>query len=1161
MNSIRNRRAVRASLFLSAAGIGLLATPAFAQSGPLDPGSAVLEAQSGAMPVSDLNVDAAELDPQIVIGYPGTPTTAIDPNNVTGVGQMIVDNQNGTIGLCTGTLINPRTVIFAAHCVNSRAATAYGSPSGGTAIGFGFNSNNNQAGNSAFGIWLNGNSTNAKYASSAARNMFNVSQVFYNSRSTEADANGFLYADVATAVLDTPAAGIPTWAMLFSPLPNPGTIGANGTGYHVTIEGYGRNGTGDTGSVNGVDYRRRIADNMLGALTSLNVFEQFLFGPGGATNNPQNLYWIDFDDPRRFTTGGDPRDFNAFRDNAQANEGITASGDSGGPLILDTTYARQLVIGVLSGGYTRFFSGAPANGYGTASFYQPLYLYWDWIAANNPYHYVGAVAGDGSWTDPTHWVSKVDPNYYVLSGGNLVNGVPTNPGGTTVDTSGQFGQICFQSGGVSDCYDTATGQEIVEVRPKGTGDIGDTNGGGLTVGVDTLDLASTAIADGSATDAAASVGTSLFAKVEDPSAQADGSVTAQALPTATLTNGLPGATNFVPNNSDGNRATGVAAQYFDVTLSATGTTTLSSAVTIDNLTLNGAGAGLTITSAGSLTSLMNVSQITGTMRVDGQLTSKGDYMIVAGGLSGTGQINAPYVTNVAGVISPGTSTTVGTLTFNGNLVLGSGTGYIVNLANGASDLIAVKKVNGTSGVASVGGVLQISYTSALRAGQSYTILSAEGGRSGTFATPSAISAILTPTLSYTTNAVVLNIAAGSYTNVVSPSNPIAYAYAQLLDQNRSRASSYDGLYGPLDLQNASTILSTLNGLAPAVESTVQTLGIAAVDSNATFIRNRMQSLDPRDMGGTLARYGQPVQVAAVGLSSFATNVKTDMTQPSMVQEGALPEDVSAFVSGGYLTGDGAAMTGVGGRDSFNGWYVGGGIEVATGENGFIGFAFNYSDLDGTASLPGQTVKSSSLQGTLYAKSMMGGLTVDAQLTAGAVGANSKRVVNFLGTPYTLAAKDNALVISSEVGIGADLGSETFSIAPRVAARATQIGFGSALETGGPMALNVQRPKYTSLQGRAGLTLSTKSGGVRPFLTGTYVHEFQDQPNSVGANLVGGIGGGTRFALNGQDKDWGEISGGLTMKTGSVDLSIAADTTVSRSDLSAQTYRGSVTFHF
>lgn len=98
------------------------------------PSAAIVPQQRGPITV-------AAPQPEILIANPGTPTTARDPVNITGIGQMLINNGNGTIGLCTGTLINPRTVLFAAHCVNSRAATAYGAGSGGTPIAFGFETN------------------------------------------------------------------------------------------------------------------------------------------------------------------------------------------------------------------------------------------------------------------------------------------------------------------------------------------------------------------------------------------------------------------------------------------------------------------------------------------------------------------------------------------------------------------------------------------------------------------------------------------------------------------------------------------------------------------------------------------------------------------------------------------------------------------------------------------------------------------------------------------------------------------------------------------------------------------------------------------------------------------------------------------------------------
>ncbi len=1163
-------RTTRANLLLSAAGFGLcaIAAPALANDGTtagprIDSAGASLDAH-GSRPDAAIDIahapgaaltqsgyvspDEAEDTPQITINNGFTPVQAYDPVNVTGIGQIITDSGGGFIGTCTGTLINPRTIIFAAHCVNTRAATAYGANSGGVGVGVGFETNTraNAAGQTDELVrWLLGGTGGAgRFQSNTTQHFYNINQVFYDPRSLNAASctsatSCFLEADVATAVLDTPAAGVPTWALLFSPLPTPGAIDpATGTGYHVNIGGYGSFGTGTTGAASSGNFRRRAAENMLGALVSLNTRNEFLFGTAGSPSRPQQLYFLDFDDPARGTATANTRDFNGFRDNALPREGLTGPGDSGGPLILDRAFSKQVVIGVLSGGST-FFGGQPGGSYGTQSFYQPLFLYWDWIVANNPYRYVTAVAGNRNWEDGAAWVTELDPNYQIITGGQLVNGLPTHLGGANSGNAQEFGELCFESPNTSpnpssECYNLATGVFTSNLptgaTESGAPEIANVTGSyGLVAGLD--------------------------------QAQATPGYTDTAAPAPTLANGLPGATGFTPNNVNGVRTTGQIGRYYDVTLRNTGVVTLNSAVTIDRFSIMGATSQLTIASGASLTSLMEIRQNTGTIVNNGTLASSGDYLLLSGLLTGSGQVNAPFTTSVLGSFAPGTIGTTGTLTFNGGLVLSSGSGYLVDLgASGTSDRIVVA---GAANQANLGGNLQISYSAAtLRAGNSYTILTAAGGVVGTFNTPASISAILRPTLTYSTNSVVLNIAAGTYTSVVPASNVIGSTWARLLDQNRSQQAKFDGLYGPLDLQNASTIISTLGSWAPASETTAQTLGIATTDANSTFIRNRLNGLDPANLGGSLAHYGRPVQVAALNLmpAMGAAPVRSDAATP-MIQEGALPETMSGFISGGYLNGDGAAMSGMGGRDSYNGWYVGAGLEASLGDTSLIGFAFTYTDTDGTASFGGQSAKGEAFQGTLYAKKSFGSVTLDGQVTAGALGVKTQRTAGFLGTNYTLRASDSAMIVGTELGLGFDLGNDAIEIAPRIAGRTTWIDFGSAQEAGGPMALDIDRNDYESYQGRAGLTVAGKSDGLRPFVTATYVHEFGDRPATVGANLVGGTGANVAFALNGQDKDWGEVSGGLTFRTGAVDLSVSADSTFLRSDLSAQTYRGSVTFRF
>lgn len=1168
-----NLGAIRTGGSLAAMAMALAATPALADSSAAPDagellGSAGLEvsvqraadtgtywtATGSGAPVRVARTVTVSPEPEILIANPGTPTTARDPVNVTGIGQMIVDNGGGSIGLCTGTLVNPRMVIFAAHCVNSRTEGAYGAPSGGTPIAFGFETSTraNAAGQEDELIsWLFGRPDGSgRHQTNVARSFYNVNYVNYNPLSLDPNSATFLIADVATASLDTPAANVPTWALLFSQLPAKPIDPANGTGYHVNLAGYGGNGTGTSGTFS-IDYRRRIAENTLGALASLDEFENFLFGTA-STTNPQNLYWIDFDDPLRGTAGASPYDFNAWRDNALPNEGTTAGGDSGGPLILDREFAKQVLIGVLSGGYTRFYSGAPANGYGTAKFYQPLYLYWDYIVANNPYHYVGSVAGSRNWEDPTHWVTQLDPAYQIIVDGQLVNGLPTTPGQGNTEQPG-FGQACFQTSTSSECLDIASG--TVTTGPGPIGASGNDAGQAVLSNVELL-------ADGTQNEGGSA------------GQQASSPADSHILPAPTLANGLPGASNFVPNNYDGDRVNRIAPRYFDVTLGAAGTTTLNSTVVIDRFSMANAGATLDIRSGSSLTSLISVTQMTGTMQVNGALTTPGDYMMLAGGLNGTGTVTTPFFTSLAGTISPGTSGNagnIGTLTFRGNTIFASGTVYRVDLgAAGVSDVIAVQANGATGGQANVGGQLFFSVLGSAtpRAGDTYTILTAQNGVTGTFLAPAAISAILTPTVIYRANAVDVRLAVGSYANVVDNSSAVQTSYAQLMDGNR--AGSYGALadlYGPLDMQSTGGIRSFFEAAAPRTETLRSVTGLTATGTTDRFFRQRIHSIQPGEASGVLAVNGNPLPLAAQG--SFARASAPVDAGLGFVDDGQtaaqLSEDTSGYLVGGYLNGSSVPMPAAasGGRDTFDGWFVALGFEQAVADNATIGFGLSYTQVDGTTGGAPQQAGSRLAQGTLYgAVATPGGVRMDLRVSAGVLNTRSERTVTLVSTPYTLNLKDDSFAFATEFGVGFDLAKGgNFAVVPRVSLRYESIGFDYARETGGPIALVVDRDTYEAFEFRGGLSLSGKSSKIRPYLEANYVHDFTDRATTFGAGFVGGTAVAP-FALAGSDKNWAEVMGGLSFNLGTnLDFSVEADTTVFRSDFRNQSYRGRLTIRF
>lgn len=1122
-----------------------------------------------------------------------TPADILD-SGVNGVGIMYRDD--GFV--CTGTLINPRTVIFAAHCVNDYTSADYSTVNGGIPVAFAFEANARP------GVidWISNN-----YRTNTALSVYNVNNIAYNPDSLDPPALSFLYGDVAMATLDTPAADVPTWAVLFSALPAPSSISeTSGTGYHVTITGYGRSGSGTTGNSFGIDFRRKTAENFLGLLGSLDDVDAFLFGEAGGYS--QNLYHTDFDDPKR----ENPFDFNLFKDDALPNEGATAGGDSGGPLILDQAFDEKTVIGVLSGG-SRYFLEQPASSYGGSSFYQPLYLFWDWVAENNPYRYATAKAGDGKWSDASHWITALDPNYRIIdSTGQLVNGVPTTPGAGAFgeDSTQKFGQLCYQPDGI--CYDVGTGTITVNGVPVEEGDSSATPATTTAAGTTTVSNSKGKVEIAERSPNGESVTLASGAIHE---AQAEGDVAAAVLPSATLANGLPGATGFVPDNIDPVASQGVIGRYYDVTLSAAGKTTLDTDATVDRFTISGTGSTLDVTAAGSLTSLMDISHLAGVVNIDGTVGTPGDYFLLSGLLSGKGTLRTPFFTNILGTVAPGGIGTVGTLSVEGNALLSSGSTLHIDLgANGVSDVLAVKATqfvqadsqgevetppvegegggeeqrqeqrtaaaitaaqadgdvsllavgDAIDGIGAIGGrvVFGAATGAKVRYGNQYTFVTAEGGIDGTFTAPAQLSAILKPVLIYGDNSVSVRIDAGLYASVVNRAAPNQTSFAQLLDQNRPLYAKYAALYGEADLLSVAGIQASFEAMAPRTETLKTSMAEVLNDNMARFYRDRLTKLDSGSLGGTLTMTGQPIQLASASLNNIDLGMDQSGNADTTTREGVLPDDMSAFLAGGYIDGKAAPMrTAVPlGSDQFNGWYGALGVEKAFGDNGVIGLAASFSELKGNTGA-NDWARARLYQGTVYGAFDLGGLKLDAVGSAGTLATRSRRSFAVGVNPYTLYGNDQELALSGELGLSKALGSETFSIVPRASIRGAYISSGNLAETGGDAALVIKRHAIRSAQGRLGATVKADSGGFKPYLTANFVHEFNDQPAFLLANLVGGTGGPAPFALGGSDKNWGEVGGGITLTTGTIDLTLSADTTVWRQDVKYQSYRAGVKFRF
>lgn len=1047
---------------------------------------------------------SAQQKPEGMWSAPGIiPRNDLSPNQpppggvldlgVTGVGQVITDAGGGFIGTCTGTLVNPRMVIFAAHCVNDIPATQYGGNSGGTGIGVFFNDF------TLPGIrqWLGLDPGAGRFNSNPDQNYFNVNQVWYDPRSLDLGPDlNFLQADVAIATLDAHAGDIPTWALLFSPIRDQ---------THAQLIGYGSTGDAVNPTVSG-GFRRRAVENMLSLLGSLDDVDRVLFGPQPDIL-PQTLYQTDFDDPRFGTPQANPFDFDIFDGGALPREGTTGPGDSGGPLVVDQLFDRKVVAGVLSGG-SRYFNEQPFSTYGTTNFYQPLFLFWDKIVERNPYVYASAKRGSGDWFDPGHWVQDLDPNYTVVRDGKLVNGLPTTPAqGVTGDTV-KFGDICIEDDCVS--IDRA-GPSVPGGRP--------------------------------------------------------------------IIPGGPGSTNFVPDNKAPDRLRGTVARYYDVTLDQPGITRLRRDATIDRLTVKGL-AGLDIRSDGNLRVLGDYTQLGGALELDGSLRT-GEALVAWGVVSGKGRFRAPFLTLGAAGLLPGGLNEVGTFTVEGNLVLSSATVLFTDVNRERFDQLRVRAVDGQGGVASLDGTILFSRGKgpAPRDGDSYAVVTAEGGIDGTFDNVFATTGVLRPVLDYQDNAVVATLKAGSYKTLLADATPTQAAFAQALDQLRgSSYASLSSLYGETDWLDAKSLGTLFDNLAPTGFQNALSLFEGQSDAMTDLFSGRLAALGSDDAPAGLSMIGDVGQVLAYRGNAAPSVAATSfgfggMQGGAPVQFATLPQGTSGFVAGGYTqervssgTGRAALSSTQGGQ----GWHLAAGLERKVDQRLTLGFATAYAGGD---SLYGEGANTLAETRTMMAAAygaykLGGGAYVAAMASAGTADADSRRQFGAGLQGYDLDGDISGTTLSGLVETGVNWQvADGLTLTPKVSFRYGQLSTGAYEERGGDAALRVDARTLRRTEGRVGAaftgSFASEEGdwSFTPRLEANLVRNLSGDDPAIRARFA--LAGGDGFALPAlaRDSGWAEVRGGARLSVGGVTYGFDVSSDVARSDLHEDRVRLSVGMRF
>jgi T5SS/PEP-CTERM-associated repeat protein len=404
---------------------------------------------------------------------------------------------------------------------------------------------------------------------------------------------------------------------------------------------------------------------------------------------------------------------------------------------------------------------------------------------------------------------------------------------------------------------------------------------------------------------------------------------------------------------------------------------------------------------GNSTSFSGTTTISGGTLLVGDNTGGtlgGTVSVQSGGtLGGSGTVGTTTVAS-GGTISPGNS--VGTLTVNGNATFASGSTYRVEIAGASADLLTI------SGTASLAGTIQlVAGGGSYSFNAPYTVLTAGGGRTGTFGTVTTIGSFglgVTSEVSYDSNNVRVTLKAGSLVEagsgpayITTSGLPLnSWSIAAAIDRAVANGADPSFLYQVYARNDREALIGALATLTGEVHATTGALGLAASGGFLTaaldpFAAGRDPNAMPGAMTGSARAFSTAGSYASSGSATELPSAKGARIAPEFMPDRRY--NVWGQIFGSKSRSDGSFAQGTAASDSSSG-HVALGVDLHVVPGTVIGAAIAAGEARSTLSGNLGDAKADILQAGLYGMTRIGALSLGAALGYASADTETSRAI-------------------------------------------------------------------------------------------------------------------------------------------------------------------------